>query len=132
MDVTYNALRQQNYPMKLAQKLTKKCAIASRTQGQSFSLSLGLVCELLGLEQLGFLQPYGCRVSLLTTTRFSEREGTPQRGKKSLGFKKSIQVRELKDLDFSRLPRQQFISPMQQVMTSAFNGWVNGVKKRIS
>jgi hypothetical protein len=73
MAVTYNALQQQNYPMKLAQKLTKKCAIASRIRGQSFSLSLGLVCEL-----LGFLQPYGCRVGLLTAASFSKREGTPQ------------------------------------------------------
>jgi hypothetical protein len=63
MAVAYNALQQQNYPMKLAQKLTKKCAIASRIRGKKFSLSLGLVCEILGLEQLGFLQPYGCRVS---------------------------------------------------------------------
>jgi len=47
-------------------------------------------------------------------------------------MKKKVQVQELQENDFSRSPRQQFISPMQQVMTSAFNGWVNGVKKRIS
>jgi hypothetical protein len=63
MAVAYNALQQQNYLMKLAQRLPKKCVIASRIRGKKFSLSLGLVRELLGLEQLGFMQPYDCRVS---------------------------------------------------------------------
>ena len=47
MAVTYNASQQQNYPMKIAQKLTKKCVVASRIRRQKFSLSLGLVCEIL-------------------------------------------------------------------------------------
>jgi hypothetical protein len=63
MAVAHNALQQQNYPMKLAQKFPKKYAIASRIRGKNSSLSLGLVYEILGLERLGFLQPYGCRVS---------------------------------------------------------------------
>jgi hypothetical protein len=66
MDVTYNALQQKNSPMKLSQKLIKKCVATSIIRGQNSSLSLGLVSEILGLERLGFLQPYGCRVSLLT------------------------------------------------------------------
>jgi hypothetical protein len=43
MAVENNALQQKNYPIKIGQKLTKSCTIASRKQGQSFSLILGLV-----------------------------------------------------------------------------------------